>query len=82
VNVQLKINRIQKFNPMYKNVLQSIENIQIWPVISFVIFFVFFLCLLLWVFTTDKKFIDKMKAMPIDEKDSLNLMSDAKQVEL
>lgn len=51
---------------MYKNVLQSIENIEIWPVISFVIFFVFFLCLLLWVFTTDKKFIDKMKSLPID----------------
>jgi cytochrome c oxidase cbb3-type subunit IV len=53
---------------MYKNVLQSIENIQIWPVISFVIFFVFFLCLLLWVFTTDRKFIDKMRALPLDEK--------------
>lgn len=58
---------------MYKNVLQSIENIQIWPVISFVIFFIFFLCLLLWVFTTDKKFIDKMSALPIDEeKDKSN----------
>jgi cytochrome c oxidase cbb3-type subunit 4 len=55
---------------MYKNVLQSIENIEIWPVISFVIFFVFFLCLLLWVFTTDKKFIDKMKNMPIDADDN------------
>jgi cytochrome c oxidase cbb3-type subunit IV len=55
---------------MYKNVLQSIENIQIWPVISFVIFFVFFLCLLLWVFTTDKKFIEKMKGLPIDDQKS------------
>lgn len=52
---------------MYKNVLQSIDNIAIWPIISFVIFFIFFLCLLLWVFTTDKKFIDKMKAMPIED---------------
>ena len=52
---------------MYKNVLQSIENIAIWPIISFVIFFVFFLCLLLWVFTTDKNFIDKMKSMPMDD---------------
>lgn len=51
---------------MYKNVLQSIDNIAIWPVVSFVIFFVFFLCLLLWVFTTDKKFIDRMKAMPVE----------------
>lgn len=51
---------------MYKNVLQSIDNIAIWPVISFVIFFLFFICLLWWVFTTDKKFIDKMKSLPID----------------
>ena len=51
---------------MYKTVLQSIENIEIWPVISFVIFFVFFLCLLIWVFTADKKFIDKMKSLPIE----------------
>ena len=52
---------------MYKNVLQSIENIEVWPVISFVIFFIFFLCLLLWVFTTDKKFIDKMSGLPMEE---------------
>ncbi len=51
---------------MYKNVLQSIENIEVWPVISFVIFFIFFLCLLLWVFTTDKKFIDKMSGLPME----------------
>jgi cytochrome c oxidase cbb3-type subunit 4 len=55
---------------MYKNVLQSIENIEIWPVISFVIFFVFFLCLLLWVFTTDRKVIDRMKGLPFDEETS------------
>jgi cytochrome c oxidase cbb3-type subunit IV len=54
---------------MYKNVLQSIDNIEIWPVISFVIFFLFFLCLLLWVFTTDKKFIDKMEKLPIEPND-------------
>jgi len=52
---------------MYKNVLQSIENIEIWPVISFVIFFIFFFCLLLWVFTTRKEFIDQMKDMPLHD---------------
>ena len=51
---------------MYKNVLQSIDNIAIWPVISFVIFFLFFICLLWWVFTTDKKFIQTMKSMPLE----------------
>lgn len=51
---------------MYKNVLQSIDNIAIWPVISFVIFFLFFIGLLWWVFTTDKQFINVMKNLPLD----------------
>jgi hypothetical protein len=51
---------------MYKNVLQSIDNIALWPVISFVIFFLFFACLLWWVFTTDKGFITTMKNIPFD----------------
>lgn len=51
---------------MYKNVLQSIDNIAIWPVISFVIFFTFFICLLWWVFSTKKIFIDKMKDLPLE----------------
>ena len=54
---------------MYKNVLQSIDNIAIWPVISFVIFFLFFICLLWWVLTTDKNFIDAMKSLPLDQPD-------------
>jgi len=52
---------------MYKDILQSIEHIEIWPVISFVIFFLFFICLLWWVFTADKNFIAKMSQLPIDE---------------
>ncbi|NJM25786.1 MAG: hypothetical protein HC859_10160 [Bacteroidia bacterium] len=52
---------------MYKNVLQSIENVQIWPIISFVIFFLFFLMLLWWVFTADKGFIQRMKDLPNDD---------------
>jgi cytochrome c oxidase cbb3-type subunit IV len=54
---------------MYKNVLQSIDNIAIWPVVSFVIFFLFFVCLLWYVLTTDKEFIDKMKRMPMEDSD-------------
>jgi cytochrome c oxidase cbb3-type subunit 4 len=43
-----------------------------WPVISFVIFFLFFLGLLWWVFTVDKKFIDEMKNLPIDKSSDLS----------
>lgn len=55
---------------MYKNILQSIDNVAIWPVVSFVIFFLFFIMLLWWTFTTDKKFIEKMRQLPMDENQS------------
>ena len=64
---------------MYKNVLQSIENIEIWPVISFLIFFIFFLCLLWWVFTADKKFIEKMKMLPMEDSSPVKKTSNSKQ---
>lgn len=64
---------------MYKNVLQGIENIEIWPVISFLIFFIFFLCLLFWVFTADKKFIEKMKMLPMDDSSPERETSNSKQ---
>ncbi len=51
---------------MYKNILQNIENIQVWPVISFVIFFLFFILLLWWVLTVDKKYVDEMGQLPLD----------------
>jgi cytochrome c oxidase cbb3-type subunit IV len=52
---------------MYKNILQSIDNIAIWPLISFVIFFLFFIILLWTTFSAKKKFIDYMSNMPIDK---------------
>jgi len=62
---------------MYKDILQNIDHVAIWPVISFVIFFLFFLFLLWYVFTADKKFIDKMKRLPFDQEpiDQPNLKS-------
>lgn len=51
---------------MYKNVLQSIDNIAIWPVISFVIFFLFFICLIWWLFTADRALMKKMSELPIE----------------
>jgi cbb3-type cytochrome oxidase subunit 3 len=52
---------------MYKEILQSIDNIQVWPVISFVIFFLFFLFLLWWAFTADRQFIRHMSEMPLED---------------
>lgn len=52
---------------MYKNVLQGIDNVAIWPIISFVIFFLFFLVLIWWVVTADKGYIRKMKRLPLED---------------
>ncbi|MBK0402726.1 hypothetical protein I5M27_06995 [Adhaeribacter sp. BT258] len=50
---------------MYKNVLQSITGIEIFPLISFVIFFVFFLGLLLYVVLSDKNHLATMSELPL-----------------
>jgi cytochrome c oxidase cbb3-type subunit 4 len=54
---------------MYKEILQGIDHVAIWPVVSFSIFFLFFILLLWYVFTADKKFIQKMKELPLNESD-------------
>jgi cytochrome c oxidase cbb3-type subunit IV len=66
---------------MYKNVLQNIDNIAIWPVISFVIFFLFFICLLWWVFTVDKKLIEEMSHMPIGPEQDASLPASSTDAE-
>ena len=52
---------------MYKEILRNIDNIAVWPVISFVIFFTFFILLLWYVFTADKKFISEMSKKPLHD---------------
>lgn len=52
---------------MYKEILQGIDHIAVWPVISFVIFFLFFLVLLWWTFTVDQKFIRQMSDLPLED---------------
>lgn len=52
---------------MYKEVLQSIDHVAVWPLISFVIFFSFFIGLVWWAASADRKYISEMQRMPLDE---------------
>lgn len=52
---------------MYKDILIGIDHIAVWPVISFIIFFLFFLVLLWWTFTVDKKFVKQMSDLPLED---------------
>lgn len=52
---------------MFKHYFEQIQNIEIWPIISLILFFVFFTGMLVYIMFMDKKHIDKMKSLPFDE---------------
>lgn len=47
--------------------METIAGIEIYPLISLLIFFVFFLLLFWWVFTAREEYIDKVKQLPLDQ---------------
>jgi cbb3-type cytochrome oxidase subunit 3 len=52
---------------MYKQVLQSISGVETYAVIALIMFFLFFLLILGWVFTLNKKYINRMENIPLDD---------------
>jgi cbb3-type cytochrome oxidase subunit 3 len=55
------------------NYLERITGVGIFPLISLLIFFLFFTALLVWVFKVDKRHIKMMAYMPFaDEKQTIN----------
>ena len=55
---------------MLKFVKQNLENIDgvaIYPIISLLIFFLFFVALFIWVFTAKKEHINEVSNIPLDE---------------
>ena len=57
---------------MFKYYFERIENIEIAPLISLTIFFVFFLLLIIRLILMDKDHVEKMKNMPVDGNDLVN----------
>lgn len=43
------------------------ENIEIYPIISLLIFVIFFIGMFWWVMKVDRKYIDHMKEMPLND---------------
>jgi hypothetical protein len=57
---------------MYKEVLRSIEGIGIYPVISLIIFILFFAVLIYWFIKVDKNYLNEMGEIPFKQKEMLN----------
>jgi cbb3-type cytochrome oxidase subunit 3 len=49
-----------------KNHMESITGIEIYPIISLLIFFIFFIGLFWWVFTAKKDYLDTVSHLPLD----------------
>ncbi|KAA3610299.1 MAG: CcoQ/FixQ family Cbb3-type cytochrome c oxidase assembly chaperone [Calditrichaeota bacterium] len=54
---------------MIKNVLESISGVEIFPLISLLIFTTFFVVVLFWVVKLDKKTVKKLENMPLEDND-------------
>jgi hypothetical protein len=50
-----------------KGHMDSISGIEIYPIISLSIFFIFFALLLVWVFTYSKEKINELSEIPLKE---------------
>ena len=50
---------------MYKNILKAVEGIEIFPLVSLAIFFIFFVGLSVYVFTSRKEYIKMMSQIPL-----------------
>ncbi|MFY0604724.1 MAG: CcoQ/FixQ family Cbb3-type cytochrome c oxidase assembly chaperone [Flavobacteriaceae bacterium] len=50
-----------------KNHMESITGIEIYPLISLLIFFTFFVLLFWWVFTAKKEYIQTVSNIPLED---------------
>ncbi|NHM07538.1 CcoQ/FixQ family Cbb3-type cytochrome c oxidase assembly chaperone [Flavobacterium sp. CYK-4] len=57
------------FEPIKHN-METIAGVAIYPILSLLIFFLFFVALGAWVFTYKKEKIDQLSQMPLQETNS------------
>jgi cytochrome c oxidase cbb3-type subunit IV len=51
---------------MIKNVIEHLDKVDTYGVISIVLFFTFFVSMLLWAFRLKKGYLNSMSALPLD----------------
>ncbi|MGZ0017768.1 CcoQ/FixQ family Cbb3-type cytochrome c oxidase assembly chaperone [Yeosuana sp. AK3] len=55
-----------------KHYMETISGIEIYPIISLLIFFTFFVILFWWVFTAKKEYINKVSNIPFENNNNQN----------
>ena len=54
-----------------KHHISEIEGIEIYPILSLLIFFLFFIALFWWVWKAKKEYIDKISQLPLEDENSM-----------
>ncbi len=52
---------------MFKHYFEQIDGVEIWPIISLILFFTIFIFTVIWILLLDKKYIQKMKSLPFED---------------
>jgi cytochrome c oxidase cbb3-type subunit IV len=58
---------------MIRQTLETISGVSIYPLISFAIFFIFFMGLILYVVSIRKKYIEEVSHLPLEDQPNQNL---------
>ncbi|UWX55401.1 CcoQ/FixQ family Cbb3-type cytochrome c oxidase assembly chaperone [Maribacter litopenaei] len=56
-----------------KGYMENIEGVATYPMISLMIFFVFFVVLFWWVFTASKEYVKEVSEIPLDNNNQQNI---------
>ncbi len=53
---------------MFQHYFELIEGVEIYPLFSLVVFMIFFIIVSLWSLKADKKYLNEMEMLPLDDK--------------
>ena len=57
---------------MIKEFLQSVDGISVYPIVSLIVFVLFFVIILIWMLKVDKNYIKKMEKLPFEKEEDNN----------
>ncbi len=58
---------------MFSKYFSNAQNISTFGIVSFLLFFSFFILVLVWLVTTKKSYFNKMKNLPFEDDDLSNI---------
>jgi cytochrome c oxidase cbb3-type subunit 4 len=53
---------------MFQHYFELIDGVEVYPIISLLVFLFFFIMILIWFFRADKKYLKEMEELPLESK--------------